>query len=444
MLFVRRVPFLMLCAWSVGCAPPASKGPQGGTGGQAGTAGVGGGGGGPQGGASGSGGRGGAGGSSAADAGSPGDSGGRDAGSAGAGGGGVGGTGGPSSGPDAAVVGLPDGGQTCGTTTTEIPFNPRIPDVIIAFDDSSSMEERFGTGTRYTTVRDLLTPVVTKYQDRVRWGFERFPAKGMCRRGTSGCCGEAVCIGPTLMNAAAVNRAINRMAPECAAPDEPPPPPPAGCGGFGQPGCPGGVTVIGGTPTPVALNYVRRFYDGLKDGITDRYVLLSTDGEPNCTHSAAGTGPACTGSVSEIQALLGSGVKTIVLGVSAEVSASACLDRMGQAGGAPRPGGPQAFYPAADPAALEKFLNEIITGIVKPSCTVELKAPPPDATKVAVFFDGKQIPHDPTHMNGWDYEAGSKTRVVIYGSYCSKVETFEVKQIEVRFGCPPCGGTLGC
>ncbi len=318
-----------------------------------------------------------------------------------------------------------DGGASCGMTTTTIGYSPKTPDVIIAFDVSGSTSKGFGTGTRYTTARDALTPLVTMYQDRIRWGYEEFPMRPcqgkacpdkLCSQfpGDQGSCADVVTVTPEINNATMVNKYINNMV---------------------NPFCGGGY----GTPTRGAMRFVHDFYKALKDGIAERYVLLSTDGEP----TTCGQGD-CELVVQEIKALLTSGIKTIVLGVSEEVGGSACLDRLAQAGGAPRPGGPPHFYPGKDPSLLKMYMEQIVTGLAKPSCSIDLTSTPPDPSRVAVFFDTNQIPWDPTHTDGWDYAPGSMTKILIYGSHCTKLQAFMVKDIAVRYGCPPCGGTVSC
>ncbi len=389
------VMFALLAALS--CAPPiASTGSKdgGGTGGggagSGGSAGSGGGGagsGGSQtGGGSGTGGGGGGGGSD---------------GTAGASGSDAGNTG-----PDTSAT-LPDV-KSCGEQTAKLPHAPSTPDVIIAFDKSASMLSQFGVGkTRYTTERDLLKPLVMQYQDRIRWGYLEFPQLTP----------PMAIVAPVLNNAAKVNAAIDDCGPMLDTRNPP---------------CDRGS----GTPTSTAIMRARNFYAGLNDGIKNRYVLLSTDGEPT---NAGG----CDAVITELNMLRTAGVKTIVLGVSDQVAASVCLDRMADAGGAPRPGMPK-YYESKTPELLAMHLSEIIGGFAKPSCEIDLTMAPSDPSLVAVFFDGKQIPYDPTRMNGWTFEPGSTTRIIIHGSYCTRLQGFEFMTIDVKFGCPPCGGTVGC
>jgi len=350
-----------------------------------------------------------------------------------------GGAGGASidAGPDL-VVSFEDAGAGCGQQTMPIPYNPKTPDVLITFDRSGSMSQKFGTGTRFTTVRDILKPLVSMTEGQIRWGFEEFPVPNVFACPAT-CCSGLVCHPPGFLKAAEINGAIDTETPACAKP-------PAGdsC----MKACPPrqGTTFITGTTTPSALRVVREFYAGYADGIKDRYALLSTDGEPNCgTGGIADAAVVCPQAVDEIKKLLDGGVKTIVLGVSEEVADSRCLESMALAGGAPRPGGPPSYYPAKDPASLKKSLEEIVAGFARPSCSIDLTSRPPDISKVAVFFDGKQVPWDPTHANGWDYEPpGSGMRIRIYGSPCASLESFKVQDVKVIFGCPPCGGTVSC
>ncbi len=431
-------------AFGAACAAPSrdpgSRTDGGGSGGTSGGAGgnPGGAGGSAAGGSGGGGGAaGGAGGGGIGSGGTSGTGGGLGSGGSGSGGGGASGGSAGSSGPDAGFDSfvLSDGGQVCGEQQTPIPHSPSTPDVVILFDHSRSMDEKFGTSTRYGTERDILKPLVAMHQRRIRWGFERFPIRESCPSPT-GCCAEQVCIQPALDNAAKVHAGIDDTHPFCARLPDPPGTPTCGSGP-GQAGCP---STVGATPSHVALRAAREFYAGFKDGVTDRYVLLSTDGEPSCNT----TNDLCAASVDEIKRMLAMGVKTIVLGLSEDVASSMCLQRMGAAGGGPRAGQNPAYYPARDPAALQTFLNEIIAGIAKPPCKIDLDAMPIDRDRVAVFFDNKQIPRDPGRTNGWEYDPSEPRRILIYGSYCTNVETFQVNTIDVKFGCPPCGGTVSC
>jgi hypothetical protein len=230
------------------------------------------------------------------------------------------------------------------------------PEVIISFDRSGSMRDPFGTGTRYTIARDVLTKLVQEFQNKIRFGYEQFPSQSL-RCGTQtgpgnviiigGCCGEPVSIPPAINNATAVASALARAAPN------------------------------GGTPTHTAMREVRTFYRNNPSNGRARFVLLSTDGEPNFCNATGGDTKAVTDTVAEIRGMSGEGVKTIVLGLSEVGFGTDALDRMAIAGGAARAGGKPAYYPAKNPAELEQALRSILTGVSQ-TCNPDAGTPGTD------------------------------------------------------------------
>ncbi len=333
---------------------------------------------------------------------------------------------------DLTVGGIPEGGMTCGDQTMPLPFEPTTPDVLIVFDRSGSMNGKFGTGTRYTVEAMVLKEVVAAYETRVRFGFSQFPSKGgVCPAGYAmSCCADRPSVEVGFGNAAAISKAIDDAGP-----------------------------VNGNTPTSEALRFAREYYENLVDGIRARYVLLSTDGQPTCDIMGASSNPpfgggmttwkGCDDAKAEAAKLAAMGVKVIALGVAINETMGGffkpldCLEDIAQMGGAPQPGAPPSYYDAKDPVTLRSALDSILGGVTKPSCLIELTAPPPDPTKVAVFFDKRQIPWDPTHVNGWDFEPGTTDKIRIYGASCAEIEGFRVMTVDIVFGCKPCSGT-GC
>jgi hypothetical protein len=310
--------------------------------------------------------------------------------------------------------GTQDAGESdhCGKQLVKLETTKVIPDVLIAFDRSASMNKAFGSGTRYTVERDLLQKLTAQYQDRVRFGFEQFPKNtsvSACDPNGPGCCADPVSISPALMNGAALAAALDA----------------AGSGSALQ------------TPTAPALRECRTFYQSLQDGVKERYVLLSTDGQPNCTFTSSGNGTvAANDAIAEIKELYKEGVKTIVLGVSEDAFGNA-LEGMAQAGGAPRPGGNPSYYPASDPAQLEQQLETIIGAIASNPCHIDLVAEPPSRDLVAVFADGVEVPHDAPGGSGWSWSPDGTLRIIVGGSWCSQIESGTVAALEVQFGCKP-------
>jgi hypothetical protein len=299
----------------------------------------------------------------------------------------------------------------CGRQLSPVGFAPKTPNVIIAFDRSGSMHQPFGNGTRYTVERDILKQLVTDFQSKIRFGFEAFPIdtnSSPCSM-VGNCCASPVLVPPALNNAPAIHMALEA----------------AGFGSASQ------------TPTALALRACNDFYKTFNDGIKERYVLLSTDGQPNAslTSCSADSRTAENEAVSEVASLLSAGIKTFVLGVS-DQSFGQALESMARAGGAPRDGGPPSYYPAATPDQLKTQLGSIIGGVAMPSCTIDLTSMPADPKLVAVYFDGVQIPNSPSRTEGWEYQ-NNNTQIVIYGSYCQRVLNRQVMNLEILFGCAP-------
>jgi len=310
----------------------------------------------------------------------------------------------------------------------ELPARPA--DVLILFDRSESMLTEFSTGTRYSTVADLLGELVDLYQDKLRFGFQAFPLADGCGADHSAGC----CAGPPSVPVALGSGTDIRAAIAAAQPPR------------------------GSTPTAEALRRARQYFAGLNDGIPDRYVLLATDGRPSCDATGRlaeadvlGTdgvriAGACHDALLEVDQLVAAGVQVIVLGVGSNFldapgGQPACLEELARRGRGPlvRPEDSPWYYSGIDREGLEEALQKIFGGAIHPPCTLVLDAAPPDPEQVAVYLDGRQVPRNRNY--GWDYVSPDDTRELhFYGDYCRRIHRFQVSRIEVRWGCPPCIG----
>ncbi len=318
------------------------------------------------------------------------------------------------------------GGSACEVTRVKIPYRARTPDLMLVFDRSPSMTIAFGSGTRFTKERDILLPLIATSQDDVRWGYQEFPSKTVEAKGGVFCCVGAIAVAPALNSGDVISARIERALE--------------------------GVATY--TPTALALRTAREHFAGsAATAAAHRYVLLSTDGHPNCGINRRRSSEACRGSVcsgpctdavAEIEGLAALGVKTIVLGIQAAEFGS-CLERMAMAGGAARSGPGPAYYPADTPERLETYLREIVIAVATPSCDIVPVSPPPNPGLVALSLDGQQIPRDETHVNGWDFSSlGASSTIRVYGLPCLQLQYREVGIIEILYGCPPCRGTALC
>jgi hypothetical protein len=230
----------------------------------------------------------------------------------------------------------------------------------------------------------------------------------------------------------------------------------------------------GSTPTASALAAALDYYtegDGADlEGL--KYVLLATDGGPNCNAGSdscaidectfnieeafnPGSYPACdealnccdgdetqclddADTVAAIEALEAAGVTTIVVGIAGTEAYSDLLDDMAVAGGSPDPDAPPSYYAVEDGDAggLAEVLESITMGLIK-DCEFQLAAEPPDRDEINVKVDGETVPYDEDGMEGWTWdESTDPDTVVLVGDACTQVREQGAESVEVTFGCP--------
>jgi hypothetical protein len=225
---------------------------------------------------------------------------------------------------------------------------------------------------------------------------------------------------------------------------------------------PGGTG--GGTPTGPTLTSLQGYSD-LQDPDREDFALLLTDGLPNCNENnpldytvdadacqcTLASPGQCTAepkrgcldlpaTVAATQALLGAGVKTIVIGFGAETgtgSAPQVLNEVALAGGFPRtcPNGAnsecglndtcnvatktcnQAYYQAGNSAQLLGVLGAIRDRVVVGDpCVRQLEAIPSDPALLVVSINGAGI--DPG-ADTWTYDSGI---VRFHGALCTQLQ----------------------
>lgn len=240
------------------------------------------------------------------------------------------------------------------------------------------------------------------------------------------------------------------------------------------------TTPSGGTPTAAALQAAYNYYT-TGEGASlpgDKYVLLATDGGPNCNPTntlckdnadlctinldaqnpdsmvtcAAGRNccintatkqvrsDLCLDSmavVDNIVKLKNVGVTTYVVGIPGTEAYSEYLDQFAEASGQINPDGPEKYYAvsaAGGVAALTQTFKGIVTQLVH-SCDIPLNTPPDDINLVTVAIDcmlkGQNEPGA-----GWSIDAGGTT-LTLKGSTCEKIQTSGAKRVDLYYGCRP-------
>jgi hypothetical protein len=324
---------------------------------------------------------------------------------AGANGGGAASGGGGSSG------GIIDAGNpeaVCGQMTYATQLVPA--EVLILLDKSTTMMHDFNdndcsltpnpcTGpSKWDAITDAIKQVAAATDTTVAWGLKFFPDDPVC--GANG--RVDVDVGPN--NAAAIAAAIDRTTP------------------------------LGATPTRAIVTTGGSYLRSRNDS-NPKYILLATDGEPNCTVGFLNaTDPDDPAAEQAVLNVAGSGIPVFVIGVGNVSTAQDALNVLATNGGQaqlPDAMG-RVYYPTDDPAAIIPVLSAISLHVA--SCNLALVSVPPAPDNIDVLADGRLVLQDTSHTDGWDYGPGL-TSIVLYGSTCEMYMSGGIANIETIFGC---------
>jgi hypothetical protein len=221
----------------------------------------------------------------------------------------------------------------------------------------------------------------------------------------------------------------------------------------------------GGTPTAMALKAAYDYFvtGGGADLPGDNYVLLATDGGPNCNqgNSCDNQPDQCTcvidsnnaatccnnkgylcldddAVLTQIKALADHGIPTFVVGVPGTEAYSTYLDAFAVAGGKvnPDPASDTKYYKVDATGGVEgltQVFSTITTQLVR-SCDIDLATPPDDADNVNVAIDCKVVNRaDDT----WTLDTSAMpNKLLLKGNTCERVQTSGAKRVDVIYGCP--------
>jgi hypothetical protein len=234
----------------------------------------------------------------------------------------------------------------------------------------------------------------------------------------------------------------------------------------------------GGTPTAAALGAAFEYFtNGSGLGLEGaKYVLLVTDGGPNCNAAISCSVETCTafmdkapsmsscwnGGVAnccspaaqvpggsdpralclddvavtaQLDSLKSAGINTFVIGIPGSESYAQYLDTFAQSGGKPVLGKARKYYEVAGESDLADAFESITTKLVD-SCVVPLDAPPIDRNLFNVAINCTPIPEKTGDQTNWIYDDASQS-IVIEGPKCQQIKTVGVERIDVVNGCPP-------
>ncbi len=218
-----------------------------------------------------------------------------------------------------------------------------------------------------------------------------------------------------------------------------------------------GLTPGGGTPTQASLQFVADNIAELGDASREDFVLLLTDGLPNCNNSldaqtctcTSSPAPPCsantdcldkTATVAQVTAMRAKGIRTIVIGFGADVVggiAQDTLEAMAEAGGFVRacPNTNQScgtgndcvlatglcseqFFQATDGDALASALAQIGSTLTQTACIYNLDQVPSDPSLISVVLNGTPYLPGP---NTWTYDP-TKNQIDFQGALCTQLK----------------------
>ena len=329
------------------------------------------------------------------------------------------------------------GGMVCGTFADggtcgcqDLPLFADPPNMYFVLDRSGSMQE----DDKWDTVRLTVADVMRDIGPRANFGAAMFPAPSSVDQCATG--GEVMSTRPgdppngTTKDGPTTSALLTAT----------------------------DIAAAGGTPTSATLSALLPKLHSLT-GKT--FVVLATDGGPNCNDAAmcsvatcipniegasgcdtatnccappAGTPANClddTATIAAVNALSAAGIPTYVIGIPGSGPYSAVLNALATAGGTAQTTGTSKYFEVdtTDQAALLTALKTVAAKVTA-TCTFQLKGVP-DPKEVNVYFDEKVVPQDP--VNGWTI---SGTTVTLVGTSCQQVLAGDVLDIRIIAGCP--------
>ncbi|MFO0627951.1 MAG: vWA domain-containing protein [Polyangiales bacterium] len=302
------------------------------------------------------------------------------------------------------AVDAPDAPDVCAAQTQ--PVVRFSAEVLFVIDRSGSMADRTPSGvTRWEAMTSALAQVLPSV-DRELWtGLVLYP--------NAGSLSATACASPTQLSLSP--RALNAGNILSTLRD---------------------ASLGGGTPTWDALRVAGNFYSANPPvgPLRGRYVVLTTDGGPNCNPALDARSCVCTNgrgclgargnlscldetrTVSLLRELAARDVPTFVIGTGSDV---AVMNNLAIAGGRARPlalGGTR-YYRAEDANDFLTNFRAITTSLVR--CRF-VTNPVPEGARVVVRVGGRVWAEDPSRVDGFAWERREAGEFTLNGPACEE------------------------
>lgn len=327
----------------------------------------------------------------------------------------------PEAGPDMGGPWTPPPpGQSCGQQVFQLATSRTKPNIHLVIDRSGSMSldadgaAPAGTATaKWEDLAATLTSLLDNHGDQANaWGMSLFPSTTAYHSCTAG--DIAVPLGAPAAVIPAIESEIGKY-------DR------------------GKLLAYNGkTPTTAAIQGVID-HVSLADTARNNYVVLMTDGMPNCAGTPE-TGVAAL--VAQLYAqsppvrtfVIGFGSETAPNPVASQATDPAMLNDWAVAGHTERAGATK-YYQAGDAAALALAFSDIVAGVA--ACTFNVTSTAIDPGLVSAALDGTPVARD--LVDGFSYDAATMS-VTFHGASCQTLQANPSANVQIVYGCPPIDG----
>lgn len=302
-----------------------------------------------------------------------------------------------------------DGGGGLGDACTDIdvPFDAVTPSVLLLVDQSGSMNDAFGNGTRWSVLYDALmnrmNGVVYTLRAEVRFGLMLYTSDDGF---AGGACPMLEEVPLRLGNYVRIQNVYGSAVPADG----------------------------GDTPTAEAIEAATTALTGFTEP-GPKYVLLVTDGLPdNCEDADAHNAQSQAMSVAAAAAAASAGITLIPMGLSDDIATQGAgpghLQDLANAGAGMTRGNAKYYVASDDPDELAQQFQQII-GNVR-TCLFDLTGTvdPDQAHLGRVVLDGQ--PLDLDDPNGWTLK--TPRQIEVLGDACDQIQS-SASRLTVTFPC---------
>lgn len=308
--------------------------------------------------------------------------------------------------------------SACGAKTglaqpCEIPLTHSRADVVLVLDHSGSMDNPVAPGaeTSWEILTDTLAAVLPPFDDALSLGMLTYPVRPINMQ-------SDYCAVASTLNVGVQPSGVS-----------------ATLGGLGAVGVP-----LGETPTFDALRTAGNALRSRSTSGTPQFIVLGTDGWPNCNPTLAGAACHCPTSIScdggvacldtdrveaELASLAREGIYTFIIGIELVQSnlqpiLETALNQMAVAGGEAIEVGAVRYQRGTDSSSL----RDTFEGVLGPLAFCRLRATVSrfDLHNASLHVRGAPTPpRDPDHVDGWDWTDISRGELRIYGASCAQI-----------------------